>query len=84
MLWKKKTYDVKLKGRSRLIYTEGDRKLTIGIEMETGDTDFVVYLTEVRGWDGDNSPNLSSIEKDKLKPNIEKELKKDGLKIAWG
>lgn len=75
--------EVRLKGRSRLIYTEGNRKMTIGIEMETGDVDFVVYLSEVRGWGGDESLKLSVIEIERVKTNIGQEMLKNGLKIEW-
>lgn len=52
--------------------------------MELGDYDYVVYLSEARKWGGDESPELSSLDKEKVKTNIEKELLNDGLKTEWG
>jgi len=84
MFFKKKPYEVHLRGRSKIYYNEGDHQAIIGVEMLTGDIDFVVYLNELKKWESpyDNEA-LSDIDKQRMKLNIEKELLKKNIRLEW-
>ncbi|PTN12730.1 Imm74 family immunity protein [Nitrosomonas aestuarii] len=84
MFFDSRDYNVSLKGRSRIIYSEGKRKAHIESEMLTGSTDLVIYFDRFRAW---QSPfekiNVTDEDKQRIKRNISKELEGKGLVIEW-
>ncbi|HEY3373442.1 MAG TPA: Imm74 family immunity protein [Candidatus Aquicultor sp.] len=84
MSFSKKEYKVRLRGRSAVIYEEGERKAILEAEMMAGPTDLVIYLESLRCWQPPyENEVLSSEDKQRIKENITKELEAKGLNIVW-
>lgn len=50
MFFNKKKYKISLKGRSGVVYSEGDRMAKIEAEIMTGKTDLVIYFDSLSSW----------------------------------
>ena len=50
MLFKKRVYKVKLKGRSGVEYSEGNKKILIGSEFMAGSNGIVIYSDSLKTW----------------------------------
>jgi len=84
MFFRKNKYKVKLKGRSRVLYTEGKYKAHIDTEMMNGNTDLLIYFDLFCAWDAPFEDEIISDEdKKRIKKNIGKELENKGLIIEW-
>ena len=77
MFFNKKKYKVKLKGRSKLEYTDGDKKLYFSTELMAGSNGIVIYS------DSFEKEKLSTQERIKIKNNITEDLKKHNILTQW-
>jgi hypothetical protein len=79
-----KKYKVKLKGRSKVVYIEGDKQLTIDSEMLSTPADLVIYINNKTTWDDPFAcVSLSEQDRCRIVKNIRSELEKDGLIISF-
>ena len=84
MFFKSKGYKVALKGRSGVLYSEGDHKAQIEAEMLAGSTDFVIYFDMFNSWlPPFENEAITSEDKQRIKQNISQELESKGLVIEW-
>jgi hypothetical protein len=73
-------FAVKFLGRSGLIYSEGNRNVSLHSEMLVDDDyDLVIYLSRVTHWE--DGAALSDADKARLRDNLTKELKPS--RIEW-
>jgi hypothetical protein len=64
-------FSVSLVGRSRIVYTEGDKTLNVSAEMLVGDVDFIIYAETVRRWEPPfDSEVISADEMKRIMDNI--------------
>lgn len=84
MLFKSKGYKVTLKGRSGVLYSEGDHEAQIEAEMLADSTDIVIYFDAFCSWltPFDNEIITNDV-KHRIKQNISRELESKGLVIEW-
>ncbi len=82
MLWKKKTYSVKMLGRSTVLYREGTRKVSLFSEFLVGQPyELAIYLSRVSCWDSpDDHTLLSEPERERIKGRVNEKLRG---KIDW-
>lgn len=84
MLFNSKKYKVILKGRSGILYSEGDHKAQIEAEMMVDSTDLVIYFDTFCSWlPPFENEILSNDDKQRIKQNISEELKSKNLIIEW-
>lgn len=84
MIFKKKPYRVKLKGRSKIEYIEGDRRLEIDSEFLAGNAGIVIYSSSLKTWNAPfNNEPLSETDKERIKQNILIDLKKNRISAEW-
>ena len=84
MFFGSKEYKVSIKGRSSVIYAEGQREARIETEMLTGPTDLVIYFEQFRSWQPPfQNDVLSERDRQRIKSNIAKELEASGLTLEW-
>jgi len=87
MFWfKKKPFQVKLKGRSGIEYREGDRKLFIGSEFLAGeDPGIVLYSNSLNFWQPPyEDEGLTEEELTKIKLRIVADLAEHNITAQWG
>jgi hypothetical protein len=84
MLFKKKTFKVKMRGRSGVIYEEGVRCILIDAEMMIGTTDLVIYADSLQHWQPPyDAEVITPDDKRRIISNITNELESKGLNIDW-
>ena len=84
MLFKKKAYKVKLKGRSRVEYSEGKKKILIGSEFMSGSNGIVIYSDSLKAWQPPyENDELSIHEIERIKHNISEDLQGHGIPVEW-
>ena len=84
MLFKKKAYKVKLKGRSGVEYSEGKKKIFIGSEFMSGSNGIVIYSDSLKAWQPPyENDELSIYEIERIKHNISEDLKGHGIPVEW-
>ncbi len=77
-------YIVKFRGRSGVIYKEGDRSVQIEAEMLSGSIDLVIYSEGIKAWQPPHDDEIISTEEKKnIIVNITKYLEEKGLSIEW-
>jgi hypothetical protein len=75
-----KNYQVEFRGRSGMIYSEGQRRLSLHSEMLVDDDyDIVIYLSQALQWE-DGTP-LTGEDKARIKTNIVLDLQPS--RIDW-
>jgi len=84
MLFKKRAYKVKLKGRSELEYSEGNKKMLISSEFMSGSSGIVIYSDSIRAWRVPNEKEkISNQQRNKIKHNITEDLKGHDIPVEW-
>ena len=84
MLFKKKAYKVKLKGRSGVEYSEGKKIIFIGSEFMSGSNGIVIYSDSFKTWQPPYENNILSIhDRERIKHNITEDLKGHGIPVEW-
>ena len=84
MLFKKRAYKVKLKGRSGVEYSEGKKKIFIGSEFMAGSNGIVIYSDSLKAWQPPyENGKLSINEIERIKHNITEDLKGHGIPLEW-
>ena len=64
-------FTVSLVGRSKIVYTEGDKTLTVSAEMLVGNIDFVIYTKLIKSWAAPfSSESIDADEKERIIKNI--------------
>ena len=58
MIFKKRAYKVKLKGRSGVEYSEGSKKMLISSEFMSGSNGIVIYSDSIRAWQVPNDKEI--------------------------
>ncbi|MFZ1865747.1 MAG: hypothetical protein WAU39_16100 [Polyangiales bacterium] len=72
---------IRLRGRSGLQYSEGDRTMNIDAEMLTGAADLVVYPSSIGLWS--DGTTADEDEKKRVLGNIQAALTKAGIKADF-
>jgi len=81
---KKKDYKVKLRGRSKIEYIEGDRRLLIASEFLAGDAGIVVYSDGLDHWEAPHEHiALRSGDLLRVRENVLKDLAEHQIKAEW-
>jgi len=84
MLFRKRVYKVKLKGRSGVEYSEGKKKIFIGSEFMAGSNGIVIYSDSLKAWQPPyENDKLSINEIERIKHNITEDLKGHGIPVEW-
>ena len=84
MLFKKRAYRVKLKGRSGVEYSEGNKKILIGSEFMAGSKGMVIYSDTLKAWQPPyENDKLSIHERDRIKHNVTEDFKGHGIPVEW-
>ena len=85
MFWSKKSYKVKLRGRSGIEYTEGKRRIIIGSEfMADEDPGIVIYADSLKNWESPyQHEKLSEDDIERIKSNVLNDLAKHKIKVEW-
>lgn len=80
----KRPYEVQVKGRSTIIYMEGEHKATIGAEMMAGETDLVIYFSGFKAWEQPfENEVITEQDRERIKGNIAVDLNREGLVVDW-
>lgn len=80
----KKSYKVKLHGRSAIEYIEGDRHVVIGAEMLSGDVDMLLYSSDLLCWDPPFQEDmLTDEDRRRIMNNITSDLEKNKITVEW-
>lgn len=83
MFFKKKPYSVKLRGKSKVIYSEGIKKMNLYYEMTAGEG-IVLYDDELERWDApDDKITISDEKRSQIKKNISEGLGKHKIPVVW-
>lgn len=72
---------VELRGRTGIVYREGDRSMRIDAEMLSGETDWVVYTSSVGLW-ADGSRAVGE-ERERVVANLRATLARAGLRADY-
>lgn len=84
MLFKKRVYKVKLKGRSGVEYSESNKKILIGSEFMAGSNGIVIYSDSLKAWQPPyENEKLSIQERERIQNNIKEDLKGHGILVEW-
>lgn len=84
MIFKKRAYKVKLKGRSGVEYSEGSKKMLISSEFMSGSNGIVIYSDSIRAWQVPNDKEIISNQQIKaIQHNITEDLKGHDIPVEW-
>ena len=73
-----------LKGFTKVIYVEGEKRAEIDAEPLTNDKDLAIYLDSLLEWKTPvGSCSVTEDEKRRMKIAIERELNENGIAIDW-
>lgn len=83
--WNKKTFKVKLRGRSKVEYIEGGRHISIDSEfMSDEEPGIILYAGNLTCWDRPFEREiLSQDDLDRIKKNVLVDLKKYDIIAEW-
>ncbi len=83
-MYRSEKIKISLKGRSGVVYSEGDHQFVLESEMLTGAFDLVIYLDRHYTWEKPfESETITEIDKERIKLNVTNNLAEVGLKIDW-
>ncbi|QDV48102.1 hypothetical protein Enr17x_01110 [Gimesia fumaroli] len=83
MFFKRKPYRVKLRGHSRVIYSEGSKVMNLFYEMTSGD-EIVMHRNELQRWSPpDDRFVISEEEQARIQTNISEELMRSKIPVEW-
>lgn len=82
MFWKRKPYSVKLRGRSKVLYREENRQVSLSSEFLGGEgPEIVIYLSITPCWDSPNNHVLlTKADLARIQERVEENLK---CEIEW-
>lgn len=81
---KKKSFSVKLNGRSEVVYIEKDRRLVISSEFLAGNAGIVLYSSSLSHWEAPHqNETLSDEDRQRIKDNVLSDLAKHKIPAEW-
>jgi hypothetical protein len=84
LFFRKKSYEVKLRGRSEVEYIEGKRRLRIGSEFLADDAGIVLYSSGLTHWESPHQCEvLSEDDLMRVKANVLADLAKHKIPAEW-
>ena len=77
-----KKYKVVAKGRSGLLYKEGDKAITVDSELLSESLGIAIFTDSIKSWDAPfNEEALSEEDRNRIIKNIKKDLEKQKRKV---
>lgn len=84
MFFKKKGYNVKLRGRSQIEYVEDGRKLILSSEFLAGDNGIVIYSSSLNAWEDPHSElEVTEEDKERIIKRVSENLEKHRIPFEW-
>ena len=82
MAFGSKKYKVVSKGRSGLLYKEGDKTITVDSELLSESLGIAIFTNSIKSWEAPfNDEALSSEDRTRIIENIKKDLEKQKHKV---
>ncbi len=80
----RKNYNVKLKGRSAIVYVEGDKRMIISSEFLSSPSGIVIYSDSIKKWEAPHEgTKITGQQKEEIKKNITSDLEMHGIRVEW-
>ena len=82
MVFGSKKYKVVSKGRSGLLYKEGDKTITVDSELLSESLGIAIFTNSIKSWDHPfNEEALSGEDRSRIVENIKKDLERQKRKV---
>lgn len=84
MLFRRRGFKVKLRGRSGVEYAERDRKVLLGSEFLAGDGGIIIYSNTMAAW---RTPTgvipMTEDDKSRVRANVSEDLERHRIPVEW-